>query len=102
MDKRERMWQMLGQVKNILRIQNPEKAKRWSLTYLRINAGNINEFTDWQIKYHEIREGEEYIFIWELPAEPIGVPILLYSINMTCEKETYAIGRLMTLIGDKF
>ena len=102
MDKRERMWAMLEQVHNILRIQNPEKAKRWVLTYLRIDSANIAEFTEWQKQYHGIREGEEYCFIWELPSEPIGVPTLLYSLNMTCEKESYAIGRLMTLIGDKF
>lgn len=102
MDKRERMWQMLEQVQNILRIQNPIKAERWSLTYLRIDAGNICDFTEWQKQYHRIREGEEYCFIWELPAESVGTPILLYSLNMTCEKESYAIGRLMTLIGDKF
>ena len=102
MDKRERMWAMLEQVHNILRIQNPGKADKWMLTYLRIDAGNIVDFTEWQKQYHNLRNGNEYFFIWEAPAEPVGTPILLYSLNVTCEKESYAIGRLMTLIGDKF
>lgn len=102
MDKREQMWECLSKVQDILRIMRPEKAERWMLTYLKVDLGNIDNFTEWQKQYHGIREGDEYFFVWERPDMTTGAPTLLYVLNVSCESVPYAISELMQLIGDKF
>lgn len=102
MDKREKMWAALLPVKELLRIFNAEKSQKWEIAYLKVDLGNIDNFTEWQKQYHGIREGDEYFFVWERPDMTTGAPTLLYVLNVSCESVPYAISELMQLIGDKF
>ena len=92
--KAEIMEELLGLAKNMLYIINPKK--QWKIEYLVFGPENRNRFTDWDMIRNLLRDGMEYVCIWD------DEGYLLYTINVSADSVTWIMRELFTLIGDKF
>ena len=88
-----------------------------NIMYYRLNAGDENNFKDWQKKKFNLQfGGSEYFFIYK--CEKLEAPTeneqpgyiyyhptkdeLLYVVNITADSYLTAVKELMTLLANKF
>lgn len=74
--------------------------KVWSFQYVEIeNKKDLEQFTEWQREHHGIREGEEYLLIFDISN---SIPSLLYVINVSADSVLCCMHELFGLLMDKF
>lgn len=76
------------------------RRKDITVTYAELTDEDMAKFSDFAIRYHQLRKYEEYFLIWEnIPNEKPG---LLYVRNVSCDSLLTAIWEAMDLISGKF
>ena len=95
MDKEKDVTLGIGHIMEILKLINPDKAKRWRIKYKLMNEELFEHFTDFEKTYHGLIRGEEYILVYEYRH-------LLYAINVTGNSVLYTLRELFALLGNKF
>lgn len=95
MGKKDDIATGIGHVIGIMKIVNPEKARTWRIEYMRMEKDTLDTFSDFDVKYHGLLLGEEYIMIFD----EFGI---LYAINVTGDSVLYTMKELMDKLADKF
>lgn len=98
----------LTHVEDILALINHNRVKEygtfagkiWSFQYVEIkNKKDLEQFTEWQRTYHGIREGEEYLLIFDISN---SIPSLLYVINVSADSVLCCMHELFGLLMEKY
>ena len=82
-------------IMSMLKIVNPQKAKRWRIEYMRMGKDTLDTFGSFEVNYHGLLLNEEYIMIFDETG-------LLYAINVTGNSVLYTLKELMDKCADKF
>jgi hypothetical protein len=91
--KNETMPLCLESVRDIMRIAHPDKYVR--LEYMEETEESVAKWNEWYRKYHNIRPGQQNIYIFDEDG-------LLYKVDVTWDSTLTAIHELMELIARKF
>ena len=85
----------------LLKLTRPDRDI--AITWSKVSADSIGQFTEWQRQRCGILTGDEYFFVWDRsPDWDTDDPELLYAVCVTADSVLTAAAELMNLIARKF